>query len=215
MSFAYNHKMIPSVHVEMMRLALSEQFSAYALKKMIKANIYQDLPRGQIGHPEYHFDDNAFEKSYAYIEEQRALTVSSLTTKAVSSAWSAFGRLTHTAQDFYSHSNYVDLWLARHPNSAVPSPLEIDPLDPDLLNNPALHSGIVYRVELLSFIPGLKTPVLSRLPRNSHAWMNLDSAAKGPKFQYAFQSAVKRTKVEFEKTVKDLSGDLFRLFVNQ
>ena len=75
--------------------------------------------RGQIGHDEYHFDNNAFEKSYAYIEEQRALTISSLMANDVFSAWSAFGRLTHTVQDFYSHSNYVDLWLSRQPEGAA------------------------------------------------------------------------------------------------
>jgi hypothetical protein len=207
--------MLPSVHVDMMRLALGDTLSARALKRMMRANIYQDLPHGQVGHPEYHFDDNAFEKSYAYIEEQRALTVASLRRNDASSAWSAFGRLTHSAQDFYSHSNYVDLWLASQPPGSVQIPSEIDPLDPDLLNSAALRSGIVYRFELLSFIPGLRGVVISRLPRDSHAWMNIDSPERGSQFQYAFQAAVKRTKIEFERTAKDLPQDLFALFVDQ
>src|SRR6266496_1179055 len=97
--FAYNRQMLPSVHMEMLHLALDEKFSPRALKQIIAANLYQDRPGGQIGHDEYHFDNNAFEKSYAYIEEQRALTISSLVANDAPSAWSAFGRLTHTAQD--------------------------------------------------------------------------------------------------------------------
>ena len=119
--------MLKPFHVEMMQLALGDKFSARALEKIIAANLYQDRLRGQIGHDEYHFDNNAFEKSYAYIEEQRALTISSLMANDVSSAWSAFGRLTHTAQDFYAHSNYIDLWLARQPEGAHPTPPEVDP----------------------------------------------------------------------------------------
>ena len=206
--------MIPSVHVEMLHLALDEKFSSRALKRIIQANLYQDLPHGQFGHPEYHFDDNAFEKSYAYIEEQRALTVSSLRAHDAPGAWSAFGRLTHTSQDFYSHSNYIDLWLSSQPNGSTPAPTEIEPLDPTLLKSQALHSGRVYRAELFSYIPGLKRSVLSRLPHDSHAWMNLDSKKRGPKFAYAFQAAVKRTRIEFDKTVKNLPEDLLRLFVD-
>ena len=62
----------------MMHLALDDKFSSRALNKIIKANLNQDRLRGQIGHDEYHFDNNAFGKSYAYIEEQQARTVSSL-----------------------------------------------------------------------------------------------------------------------------------------
>jgi hypothetical protein len=53
------------------------------------------------------------------------------------------------------------------------------------------------------------------LPRDSHGWMNLDAPERGSNFKYAFQAAVKRTTIEFKKTVKDLPRDLFRLFVDQ
>jgi hypothetical protein len=207
--------MLKPIHVEMIHLALDDTFSRRALQAIIAANLYQDRPRAQIGHPEYHFDDNAFEKSYAYIEAQRALTISSLMANDVPSAWSAFGRLIHTAQDFYSHSNYVDLWLSIQPNGAIPAPSEIDPLDLDLISSRALRSGRIYPLDYLAFIPVLKLLVVPLLPRDSHAWMNLDSAARGPNFPYAFQAAVKRTKIEFERTTNQLPGELFRLFVDQ
>ncbi len=45
--------------------------------------------------------------------------------------------------------------------------------------------------------------------------MNLNSPKQGSNFAYAFQAAVKRTKIEFEKTMKDLPEDLRRLFVDK
>ena len=71
---AYNRTiMLPKIHAEIMRQALGGIVSARALQKMMAANLLQDRPLAQIGHDEFHFDNNAFEKSYAYIEEQRAL----------------------------------------------------------------------------------------------------------------------------------------------
>jgi hypothetical protein len=207
--------MLESFHVEIMHLALDDVFSPRALEKMIVANLNQDGLRGQIGHDEYHFDNNAFEESYAYMEEQHVLTISSLMAKDASSAWSAFGRLTHAAQDFYAHSNYIDLWRSHQPDGALGSPSEIDPLDPDLIHNTALRSGMVYFLEVLTFILPLKPLVMPLLPRDAHAWMNIDSPEQGPNFKYAFQAAVKRTKIEFEEMTKDLPGDLLALFVDK
>jgi hypothetical protein len=202
-------------HLEIMHLAFDEVFSSRALEKMIEANVKQDRLLGLIGHDEYHFDNNAFEKSYAYIEEQRALTVSGLMANDAPSAWAAFGRLTHTAQDFYAHSNYIELWLSCQPDDAIPTPSEVDPFDPDLINSPALRSGKVYLLEGLTLIPLLKPLVMPFLPRDAHAWMNHDAPERGSNFKYAFQAALNRTVVEFERTTKDLPGDLFTLFVDK
>lgn len=205
--------MLRPFHIEMMHLALDDRFGPRALDKIIKANLNQDRLLGQIGHDEYHFDNNAFEKSYAYIEEQRALTVSSLLANDVRSAWSAFGRLTHTAQDFYAHSNYIGLWLAQQPETVAPQ--EVDPMDVDLINSPALRSGKVYWLEALTFIPPLKPLIMPLLPRDAHGWMNLDAPERGPNFKYAFQAAVKRTNIEFEKTTRELSQDVVARFLDK
>ncbi len=50
--------------------------------------------------------------------------------------------------------------------------------------------------------------VIPLLPRDSHAWMNLDSPARGPGFAYAFAAAVKRTRYEYERTVDGLQSSL-------
>ncbi len=205
--------MLKRVHTQIMQQALGGTFAARALKVMIAANLGQDGLGGQIGHDEFHFDNNAFAKSYAYIEAQRAAIRPALERGDVRSAWKAFGRLTHTAQDFYAHSNYIDLWLSFQPDGMVPSAGEIDPLEVDLIGSPALRSGKWYLpFGALSLIPLLKPLVMPYLPRDSHAWMNLDSPAQGPHFQYAFQAAVKRTRYEFEVVSKGFSSALLSMF---
>jgi hypothetical protein len=206
--------MLQKYHIEILRQALGDIFSPAALTIVITANVNQDRVSAQLGHDEYHFDNNAFEKSYVYIEEQRSLVISSLQAADAMTAWSAFGRLTHTVQDFYAHSNYIDLWLALHTNGSRPVPFQVDPVDPAILESDALRSGkLYYPLEVLSFVKILKPLVLPLLPRDSHAWMNLDSPEQGFKFDYVMQAAVKRTVIEFEKTVKGLREDRLELFV--
>jgi len=206
--------------------ALGERFSPRAMSAIIHANVNQDRLSGQVGHDEFHFDNNAFDKSYTYIEEQRALTVTALQKNDTLSAWSAFGRTTHTLQDFYAHSNYITLWLASFdysPRSGTerdgqtpPPSSEIDPVDLTLIQHPDLHSGkVYYPFEILYFIRSAREFSLRILPKNSHAWMNLDSPEQGSKFDYAMQAAIKRTVIEYEKTTSDFSGEMCRLFLDR
>lgn len=186
--------------------ALGEWFSREALEEVVSANLGQDhWLRGQIGHDEYHVDRNSFARSWAYIEENRRLVRPALEAGDARAARQAFGRLTHTAQDLYAHSNYVPLWLARFPEGRQPPPGEIDPFDADILEGPDLRSGrLYYPFEVLSFVPLLKRLVLPLLPRDSHAWMNLDDPGRGPSFAYAYVAAVKRTRHEYERAVGGL-----------
>jgi hypothetical protein len=206
--------MLKPYHRAITAQALADQFSKPALKAIISANLGQDhWLRGQIGHDEYHFDQSAFEASWAYLERNRAQVRAALADGQVLPARQAFGRLTHAAQDLYAHSNYVSLWLERFPEGKWPPPDEIDPFDRSLLTGPDLRSGkLYYPLEVLSFIPVLKELVLPRLPRDSHAWMNLDAPSRGPKFPYAFAAAVKRTRYEYDRTVQDLPPESLRLF---
>ncbi len=208
--------MLQKYHVQILGQALGDVFSPAALAKITKANVDQDRISAQLGHDEYHFDNNAFEKSYAYIEEQRALVISSLHRADTPSAWSAFGRLTHTAQDFYAHSNYIDLWLGLHTNGSRLAPSFIHPVETDILESGALRSGkLYYPLEVFSFIGFLKPLILPLLPRDSHAWMNIDSPEQGFKFDYVMQASIKRTVMEFEKTAKALQQNQLKLFVDK
>lgn len=201
--------MLQAVHVEMMHAALDGSVSTRALKLMIRANVGVDAIWNQLGRHELHFDDNAFEESYRYMDEQRNLIRPALEAGKPEDAWRAFGRLTHTAQDFYSHSNYVDLWMAGFPLGSIPPAAAIEPLDGVLLNSRALRSGkINLPLEVLAYAPLVGSWIERIAPHDSHAGMHLDSAARGPKFEYAFQAAVKRTRREFDQQLQALPESL-------
>ncbi len=108
--------MLKTYHRIITMQALSTYFSPLALDRVITANLGQDhWLRGQIGHPEYHFDQNAFLESWDYIEHNRAIVRPALEAGNALVAQQALGRLTHTAQDFYAHSNYVTLLVGSFP----------------------------------------------------------------------------------------------------
>jgi len=209
-------KMLTTYHRTITMQALSGLFSAQALEIIISANLGQDhWLRGQIGHPEYHFDQNAFFKSRNYIEQNRLLILPALQAGDIRSAQQAFGRLTHAAQDFYAHSNYVLRWLGRFPEGRWPLPAEIDPFDAGLLEGPELRSGKIYwPFEPLSWIPWVGRLIIPHLPPDSHARMNLDSPDRGPGFVYAYAAAVKRTIREYELTVNGLPPSLSAVFLH-
>jgi hypothetical protein len=208
--------MLTQYHIEIMVAALGEQFSPQALSTITYANIHQDRLQGQVGHDEFHFDNNAFEKTYAYIEEQRGMVVAALQAKVAKPAWAAFGRFLHTVQDFYAHSNYITLWVNRFDGKPLPPPAEIDAMDPSLIQGPDLRSGkVYYPFELLYFIRKTRAFSLRYLPKDSHAWMNLDSPEQGFKFDYAMQAAIKRTVIEYDKTTTGFSEEMCQLFLDK
>ncbi len=206
--------MLIPVHDEMIIEALGSRFSPRALEIILAANRKQDTLRNQFGHDEIHFDNNTIDEGNRYIVEQRGLLITSLLSPGVLTAWIAFGRLTHTAQDFYSHTNYVSLWLDQF-DETPPAPPEIDPVKKNLLKSPKLHSGKLYLpMDLLYFVPFLRKFALAFLPEDSHGKMNLDSPAQGPRFAYARAAAVKRTIYEFELLEKILTPEMFAKFTD-
>jgi hypothetical protein len=206
--------MLISVHEEMTREALSACVSPRALEVIIAANCKQDSLHGLVGHDEYHFDNNAIDEGHHYLSEQRGLVISSLLSAGVISAWIAFGKLTHTAQDFYSHTNYISMWLDQY-NGTPPAPSEIDPVQKSMIESPKIHSGKIYLpMDALYFVPFLRKLSLALLPRDSHGWMNLDSPKQGPNFEYARAAAIKRTQHEFEILKKILTSEMFAKFVD-
>ncbi|MBX3036122.1 MAG: hypothetical protein KF758_04335 [Anaerolineales bacterium] len=204
-------------HIEMTREALGEHFSERALQVIIKANINQDRLAGMFFHDEYHFDNNAFDKGYRYMNEQRGYILATFMGTGVSPvvAWEAFGRLLHSAQDFYAHSNYVTLWLDAK-NDAPHSAPEIEPMKKNILQSPNLHSGKVYfPMDVLYFIKPIRPLVMKLLPKDSHGWMNLDSPEQGFKFDYAICAAVKRTQYEFNLLQTLLRPEMLAKFTDK
>lgn len=190
--------MKPSYHIAITSQALQERVVPRALQTILTANVRQDNLDGQLRHPEYHFDNNGLAEGQAYLDGQRDLLVQGVKAGELRSARQAFGRLTHAAQDFYAHSNYVALWLEHQPSASSVQPENIDPLNPVLLSDPGLRSGRVYYPwEALTFVSFLAPLARLLLPRDAHAWMNLDDPRRGPRFAYARAAALRRTIYEF------------------
>jgi hypothetical protein len=204
------------IHEEMTREALGTRFSPSALEIIIAANKRQDSLHYQIGHDEFHFDNNAFEKSHRYIIEQRGQVIATLMGPGILNAWIAFGRLLHTVQDFYAHTNYVSLWLDQFNGTPPPPPpVGIEPVQKSLVNSPDLRSGKLYLpLDALYYVPFLRKISLRLLPSDSHARMNLDSPEQGPRFAYARAAAVKRTLHELEILQKLLTPPMFARFTD-
>ena len=207
--------MIAKYHIEMTRAALGEHFSARALEVIIAANLKQDAIQYQFGHDEIHYDNNAIDKGDRYIIEQRGYVIATLLSPGILGAWIAFGKLLHTAQDFYAHTNYVTMWMEQH-NGSLPSPEAIEPFQKELVKSPQLHSGKIYLpMDALAIIPFLRPLMLKMLPKDSHGWMNLDSPDRGPKFPYAIAAGTKRTAYELDLLRKLLTPEMFARFTDK
>ena len=190
--------MLKTYHQQICEQALASVFSPQALETVIRANLGQDAIRYQFVHPHFHFDSNAFEASERYITEQRQLALETIRSgNDPVPARRAFGRLTHTAQDFYAHSNYIRFWADSQLQAELPPPIQVDALDPEILHHPKLQSGKIYLWDWLSFVPGLYPLAYRKAPKDSHTHMNLDSPQSGAWFPYAFEAAVKRTLFEY------------------
>lgn len=200
-------------HDEITRAALGSRFSPAALEAILATNLGQDSLQGQIGHPEFHCDNSAFAQADAYAQLQRKTIIVSLAGARIPlPAWQAFGRLTHTLQDFYAHSNYVPFWVELHPG--LP-PDRIDPLDQGLIHSPNLRSGRFYSpLEFLYFLPFIGHKLKPLFPRDSHAWMNLDSPGTGPLFAYALAAARLRTAHELQSILDQLNPEAQKLFLD-
>ncbi len=208
--------MLGRYHSDITRQAIGAQVGPHALQVILRANLGQDSLHHQFGRAHFHFDNNQIEASCAYIEEQRTAVFSTLSRRDVYAAWQAFGRLIHTVQDFYAHSDYVPRWLSRFNGGTPPPPGEIDPLSEDILEDPGLHTGMINHLpEALAFLPPLRKLVLPYLPANSHAHMNHDGPHVSAHWDYVFHASIKRTRFEFEKVTSQLSPDQLSSFTDQ
>jgi hypothetical protein len=197
-------------HQQVLQRAIGGRVSRRALEAITAANLNQDSLRNLL-RPEIHFDNSLFAESLAYIETMRAAAAA---TDKPASAWEAFGQLSHTVQDFYSHSNYVALWLERFAPGEWPAPVRIDGLDAQLLHHTRLFTGHIYLpLEALCLFPFMRRFVRPLLPRDAHAWVNLDGPETGPLFPYSLEAAVQRTAAEFERTLAAIgeAGDQARM----
>ncbi len=206
-TFAPLTRMHAQYHIALIRTALKADFSEAALAEVIAANLGQDALRYQLGNkPHFHCDNNKIAESLAYVEEQHAeiARVAAAVEEAGAAASdgiamrAALGRLFHTVQDCYAHSNYVDLWLKTQAGRPRPPAEAIDGLVPELLHHPELRTGtfVMWR-DLIYYVPWLGA--LARrlyVAPDSHEAMNLDGPERGRKFRFAYVAAQQRTLAE-------------------
>jgi uncharacterized protein (TIGR03382 family) len=77
-----------------------------AIDKVVEGNAYVD--KNQVD-GFWHFDGEAFNKGQQQIQTMKEWLISSLRVDRIEEARYNLGRALHTLQDFYSHSNWVDL----------------------------------------------------------------------------------------------------------
>ena len=205
-------------HIEITKKALSDQFTEEALENVIQGNIRQDKIKNQFGHDYIHFDGSAFTAGFCYLKQQEQDIIDHLKNDHFTAARLAFGRVTHSWQDFFSHSNYVRLWREK---AGSPPPEEIVINDPTIMEHPELKSGKNYGViEFLALIPPFSKWIEPLMPEDSHARMNLDGPEVGEYFAYAYHAAFKQTVKAFQELMilfqsKELTQEKVRSFLGK
>lgn len=201
-------------HRQMLNEVLSTHFNQDDLKRIIRANLHQDWPLGQL-HPEYHFDSSSFAKAETYINQQRQLIITSLRDQNREEALAALGRITHARQDFYAHANWVRLQIKQDEDKSHCLPDDIalctkPTAEPNLISGTAsIPRYLLYRVPLLG-------PLVKRfyLPSDSHEAMNLDNPRQGKLFAYALSAATRHTQLEFESLLAEIEVQLGKTAVS-
>jgi len=89
--------------------ALSTESFREALMQLLTASAQPDLLYDERTSPEAHFDAEEFADSSRRIAELRRQTISAIKTFRMKTARNFAGRAIHTLQDFYSHSNWIEL----------------------------------------------------------------------------------------------------------
>lgn len=191
--------MIAEYHVRITTEALHHLLGPGSLAAIVRANLGQDRPDRLVGHPEIHCDDSAFAATERYIAHERALAVRASSAGDRPAALRALGRLLHSRQDFYAHSNWVAIWAAQHGGVAQCEAQDVD-LCTDPLAVPGLISGRGNVFEYLA----VRAPLAGRLyrrfllPNTSHEAMNLDDPSRGPLFPFAVAAATRHSRLELD-----------------
>jgi hypothetical protein len=187
----------PNYHATLLRRAAPNGFSRGALLfRVIPANIAVDLNQKD---KRLHFDNCTFSAGVERIGELWSRIEAGVARLA------HFGSLTHTVQDFYSHSNWVE--LHQHLSPVPVWNLSVDSLPAETL------SGT---------FPSKTQPSSQRVP--THAELNKDSplawfspsgarvVADGPNrgktlFELGYAAALAATRIQFDRLMGVLSSN--------
>lgn len=185
-----NLRFTPSRHTSLTQAANRGILDDTELADVCLANIAQDLDQTS---SQVHFDNCTFPQGVAHIDAlwQIIEGVDRLDTQTLGT----FGRLLHTVQDFYSHSNWVELNVAHRPIPVWDLALA------------TLPSGAFSGTWLLG------TPKACKAGTPSHSELNKDSPSSeegakivesGPNagetlYALAYDAAERATRVQFDR----------------
>ena len=186
----------PNYHATLLRRAAPNGFSRSALLfRVIPANIAVDFNQKD---NRLHFDNSTFSAGVEHIEELWSRIESGVARVA------NFGKLTHTVQDFYSHSNWVE--LHQHLRPLPVWDLSVDSLPADAL------SGTYPRNAAEG---SQKVPTHAELNKDSPlGWFSPSGArvvGDGPNrgktfFELGYGAALLATRAQFDRLMRVLSS---------
>ena len=101
---------------ELDKLKIDQQRLAYAIETIVEPNARRDLV--EASHPATHFDNEQFNNGTRLISQRLHAAISSTSQQAYQQDRESFGSLLHTVQDFYSHSNWIEIGH-RVPNRGI------------------------------------------------------------------------------------------------
>jgi hypothetical protein len=186
--------------------AIGEFFDPAGMQTIIKGNLSQDRPIKILLHPYRHVDDGLFAAAETYIRQEREQAVSLMAQGRRRQALLCFGRLLHTRQDFYAHSNWVALWVTRHGGPERNRPADVD-ICTDPVAEEELRSGkAAIHWFIACHLPLIGPWFAERAPADTHEAMNLDHPGRGPLFPFAVAAATKHTRQEFGLFMADLGA---------
>lgn len=180
------------------------QFSQEAIQQIVDANTKTDNLANQTK-PELHFDSEEFLPASKRLIELRKKVITTITTTASGAeARADLGGALHTLQDFYAHSNWVELGqsainknLGRKTFSKPGDNIATCPNAPDVLNGEGLKQLTSGYFTLPSGVCNVKTGKcrhgLSYFPYNCPTGLNKDDQSR-PGFGKARSLAVKSSK---------------------
>jgi hypothetical protein len=185
----------PNYHATLLRRAAPRGFSRIALHfRVIPANVAVDFNQNDKW---LHFDNSMFSAGVQHINELWSRI------EAGSDCMTNFGKLTHTAQDFYSHSNWVEL----HQHLA-PIPiwdLEVESLPDEVLSGTYPSSHIAEK----------SVPTHAELNKDCpFVWFSPSGArvvTEGPNrgknfFELGYQAALSATRLQFNRLIQAISS---------
>ena len=95
-------------------------FGAAELGAIRLANASADNQNGNLNSPEFHFDEDSFQRSAENLYQWQRVIIQKAKSGDYALAREHLGRALHLVQDFYSHTNWVELKIS-NPTTPVPA----------------------------------------------------------------------------------------------